>query len=120
MDKLVVPMKPEDLRAYAIELESDWWLEPDYKDDLFRILHTIKDHTCDTEGSAIKKYLAVRWVLVWKTALLVDGVLLDMFTASVIYQVAQQMMKQKLRGVFFKVFKRDIQTIANVCYKCMG
>jgi len=116
---LVIPMEPEELREYEIELESDWWLEPDVKDDMFRILHTVKDYTCKTEGSPIKKYLAVRWVLVWKTALLVDGVLLDIFSANVIYQVAQQLMRENNKKIFLKVFNKNIQTIAHICFKCM-
>ena len=117
MDKLVVPMSDETLREYELELAKEWW--SDVTEDKYKMLHNVKDHTCDTDGSPIKMYLAVRWVSANQTALLIDGVLLDTFSASAIYQVAQYLMKENKKDLFLKIFSKNITTIATHCLKCL-
>jgi len=117
MDKLVKPMSDEDLRAFEEYILSEHFCLTDVAEDQLNILHTVKDNTCDTEGSPIKMYLAVRWVSANQTTLLINGTLLDTFTASAIYQVAYHLLKENKKDLFLKIFKKDILTIATICLK---
>lgn len=119
MDKLVIPMTEKDLKEYEIEIEKDWWYDPSTCDGKLEILDAVKDWTCKTDGSPIKKVLAFKWVLKKKQALLIDGVLLDLFSANVIDVVYKYLIEKKKKDFFLKLFSRNITTIVNHCYKCV-
>ncbi len=118
MDNLITPMTEEKLRETHIEIVKDFWLEPDVEDDMHQMLEGIKDHTCETGNSPIKKLLAIHWASANHTALLIDGVLIDAFSASAVYQVARYLRKNNKKDLFFKIFSKDITTIAKHCLKC--
>ena len=83
------------------------------------MLQSIQGYTCKTDNSPIKKYLAIRWIVQNKQFVVVDDVLVDMFTASVIYQVAFYLMTKKNKDLFFKIFNSKIEIIAQKCLKCI-
>lgn len=115
---LVNPMDEKELKEYQIEIEKDWWFDGTCEDKL-EILDAVKDWTCKTDGSPIKKVLAFKWVLKNNQALLVDGTLLDLYSAGVINTVYKYLIDNKKKDFFFKLFNSNIVTIVNHCYKCL-
>ena len=118
MDKLVIPMNEEELKEYEIEINRDWWYDGTSEDKL-EMLYAVKDWTCKTNNSPIKKVLAFKWVLKRNQALLVDGVLLDLYSAGVIDAVYKYLIENKKKDFFLKLFNSNIITIVNHCYKCL-
>ncbi len=115
---LVNPMNENELKEYEIEIIKDWWYDGTCEDKL-EILDTVKDYTCKTNGSKIKKILAIKWVLKKKQCLLVDGVLLDLFSANVVNTVYEYLINNDKKDFFVKLFNTNITTIMNHCYKCV-
>lgn len=117
IDLIIIPMTKEELRKYEIEANEDFWLWPDIQDDKLEMLYALETYSCKTDNSPIKKYLVVRWIIQNCQSVVVDGVLLDLFSASIIYQVAQHLMKEKKRDTFIKLFNCKIEKIAWVTRK---